>query len=151
VALRVPGPPGQVFAAFVDEIGRWWRPNTLFRFHPRGTGRLRFADPGEGGRLVEALSTGGEFEIGRIRVWDPPRGLAFDWRAAGFRPGQNTEVHVTFEPVDQETRVTVEHRGWDAIPIRHIARHGFPDAVFLRRLGEWWEVLLGSLRGGLEG
>jgi hypothetical protein len=30
-----------------------------------------------------------------------------------------------------ETRVTVEHRGWDSVPQEHVARHGFPDAVFL--------------------
>jgi uncharacterized protein YndB with AHSA1/START domain len=149
VALRVPGPPEQVFAAFVHEIERWWRPNALFRFHPRGTGPIRFVDPGPEGRLVAPLTTGADFEIGRIRVWEPPSRLSFDWRQAGFRPHQTTEVHVTFEPVAGETRVTVEHHGWDAIPAEHVARHGFPEPVFLRRLGEWWETLLGSLRARL--
>jgi hypothetical protein len=38
------------------------------------------------------------------------------------------------------------HRGWDSVPDEHLARHGFPDAIFLRRHGEWWQVLLARLR-----
>jgi hypothetical protein len=41
--------------------------------------------------------------------------------------------------------VTVEHRGWDSVPAAHVARHGFPDAVFLRRHAEWWQGLLSGL------
>jgi hypothetical protein len=63
-----------------------------------------------------------------------------------FRSGQQTEVEVTFETVGAETRVTVIHRDWDSVPDEHVARHGFPDAIFLRRHGEWWQVLLARLR-----
>jgi hypothetical protein len=52
---------------------------------------------------------------------------------------------VRFEAVGAETRITVEHLGWDAIPREHAARHGFPTDVFLQRLGEWWRSLLGAL------
>ena len=83
--------------------------------------------------------------IGRIRVWEPGERLVFGWRQATFRPGQETEVEVTFEAVGAETRVTVIHRGWDSVPDQHVARHGFPDAIFLRRHGEWWQVLLARL------
>jgi hypothetical protein len=54
-------------------------------------------------------------------------------------------VHVSFEPVGDEARVTVEHFGWDAIPREHAARHTFPLQPFLQRHGEWWQALLGSL------
>jgi uncharacterized protein YndB with AHSA1/START domain len=89
---------------------------------------------------------GAVFEIGRIRVWAPGKRLVFGWRQATFRPGQETEVEVTFEAIGAETLVTVVHRGWDSIPDEHLARHGFPDAIFLRRHGEWWQVLLARLR-----
>jgi hypothetical protein len=49
---------------------------------------------------------------------------------------------VRFEPAGDETRVTVEHFGWDTIPREHAARHGFPLEVFLRRHAEWWQALL---------
>ena len=75
--------------------------------------------------------------------------LVFGWRQAAFAPGQDTEVEVRFEPVGDETRVTVEHRGWDSVPREHVARHGFPDQLFLLRHAQWWQALLGGLEGRL--
>ncbi len=141
VAIRVAVTPERAFAAFTGEIDVWWRPNGLFHFTPRGPGRLTF-EPGSGGRLIETQPDGRVFEIGRITVWKPPSELGFDWRQASFEPQQKTEVRVHFEAAGSETRVTVEHVGWDAIPQEHAARHGFPIDVFLRRLAEWWQALL---------
>ena len=121
----------------------------LFAFTPRDPGRLAF-EPGADGRLVERLSNGKVFEIGRVRAWEPPKRLVFGWRQATFGPGQATEVEVRFEPVGEETRVTVEHAGWDSIPLAHVARHGFPNALFLTRHGEWWQTLLKSYKTELE-
>jgi hypothetical protein len=70
----------------------------------------------------------------------------FSWRPSTFAREQETEVHVSFDQVGEETRVTVEHFGWDAIPQEHVARHRFPDEVFLMRLGEWWQDLLAAYR-----
>ena len=42
--------------------------------------------------------------------------------------------------------MTVEHRGWDTVPASHVARHGFPSALFLTRHGEWWQTLLASYK-----
>lgn len=144
VALRVRATPERAFAAFTGEIGAWWRPSPMFAFTPRDPGVLSF-EPGEGGRLIQTLRSGKVFEIGRISCWEPPRRLVFGWRQATFAPDQATEVEVSFEPVGAETRVTVEHRGWDSVPASHVARHGFPDGVFLRRHGEWWQALLEGL------
>ena len=145
VALRVPASPARAFKAFTQEIGLWWRPSPIFPFTPRSPGVMAF-EPGEGGRLTETLASGKVFEIGRIRVWAPGERLVFGWRQATFTPDQDTEVEIRFEAVGEETRVTVEHRGWDSVPADHVARHGFPDAIFLRRHGEWWQVLVASLR-----
>ena len=89
------------------------------------------------------------FEIGRIRAWEPPSRLVFGWRQAAFTPEQDTEVEVRFEAVGEETRVTVEHRGWDTVPAEHVARHGFPNALFLTRHGEWWQKLLAAYKEAL--
>ncbi len=153
VALRVKASPDRAFAAFTGEIAAWWRPNPMFQFTPRSPGVLSF-DGWEGGRLIETLAGGKVFEIGKVRVWDPPRRLAFGWRQASFAEGQATEVEVRFEAVGEETRVTVEHTGWDSVPAAHAARHGFPDAAFLQRHAEWWQLLLTSFKeavGGGEG
>ena len=145
VALRVKATPQRAFDAFTREIGQWWRHNPLFTFTPRDPGLMAF-EPGEGGRLIETLPNGKVFEIGRIRVWEPPSRLVFGWRQATFAPGQDTEVEVRFEAVGDETRVSVEHRGWDSVPQDHVARHHFPDAIFLQRHGEWWQALLAAMK-----
>jgi hypothetical protein len=49
--------------------------------------------------------------------------------------------------VGDETRVTVEHLGWDGIPREHAARHRFPLDVFQLRHAEWWQALLGAFAG----
>jgi uncharacterized protein YndB with AHSA1/START domain len=149
VAVRVAATPERAFAAFTDEIGEWWRPNGLFQLTPVGPGQMEF-EPGPNGRLVERRAGGGEYEVGRITLWDPPTELAFQWRPASFAPDQATEVHVRFEPAGAETRVVVEHTGWDAIAPKHVARHGFPLEAFLQREAEWWQGLLHSLQSQVQ-
>jgi uncharacterized protein YndB with AHSA1/START domain len=150
VALRVRASPERAFDAFVRDIGAWWRPNPIFPFTPREPGRLSF-EPGPNGRLIETRGGGKVFEIGRITAWERPDRLAFGWRQAAFAPDQGTNVEVRFEAAGEETRVTVEHRGWDSVPAAHVARHGFPSDVFLRRHGEWWQILLASFDALVSG
>lgn len=152
VALRVKADPMRAFTAFTAEIGQWWRPNPMFQFTPRSPGVLSFEfdAKGRGLRLVEVLPNGKVFEVGLVRVWQPGQMLAFGWRQATFEPDQMTEVEVTFEAVGEETRVSVTHTGWDSVPSEHVARHHFPDALFLQRHGEWWRDLLASYRGVVE-
>ena len=66
----------------------------------------------------------------------PPAAAAFNARQIGAAADR-------FEPVGAETRVTVEHRGWDSVPQDHLARHGFPLNLTNQRQGEQW-------RAGLE-
>jgi uncharacterized protein YndB with AHSA1/START domain len=148
VSLRVQASPARAFRVFTEEIGVWWRPHALFPVGPRGPHQLRF-EPGVDGRLVAAAADGEIVEIGRIIDWAPGERLAFTWRPNTFAPDQVTTVEVRFHPVGAETRVTVEHRGWDAIPPRHAARHGFPLDVFQLRLAEYWRSLLAALSAGM--
>jgi uncharacterized protein YndB with AHSA1/START domain len=148
VAMRMPADPARAFEAFTREIGSWWRSDGLFRITPRGDGELCF-EPGVGGRLISRLDGGAVFEIGRISVWEPGRRLVFGWRQASFSADQSTEVEVRFEPAGGETRVSIEHRAWDSIPQEHVARHGFPEPVTLRRVAAWWRGSLRDLRGRL--
>ena len=145
VSLRVKAAPRETFDLFTQEIGLWWQPNQLFQLTPRGDGQLRF-EPGEHGRLVTDLPNGHTFEIGRISAWVPGERLAFSWRQATFTPDQTTHVEVRFEAAgEDETRVTVEHRGWDSIPQEHVARHRFPLQPFQMRQAEHWRALLAAL------
>ena len=148
VALRVPADPLRTFQAFTEEIALWWQPSSLFEVAPGGDGRLAF-EPGTGGRLYTTLAGGKQFEIGRISVWEPGVRLVFGWRQANFGPEMATEVEVRFEAVGRETRVSIEHRAWDNIPRRHVARHGFPEQTTLQHVSAWWRASLTALKGSL--
>ncbi|GIK48162.1 MAG: SRPBCC domain-containing protein [Hyphomonadaceae bacterium] len=141
VSIRVRVSPQDAFDIFTQEIAAWWRPSGLFEITPRGDGVLQFEN---GTRLVTKFADGKEFEIGRVTAWTPGERLAFTWRQATFAPDQATHVEVRFEPAGDETRVSVEHRGWDAIPQKHAARHGFPLAATQMRLAEQWRNALAA-------
>lgn len=149
VSMRVPCSPIQAFEIFTQEIGDWWADSDLFRLTPRSPGILAFEPPdekGENGRLIERLPNGKSFEIGPVRLWQPGERLVVGWRHANFGPGHATEVDVRFEPVGSETRVSVEHRGWDSVPQQHLARHGFPLQLTNQRQGEQWRAGLARLK-----
>jgi len=148
VALRVPVNPAQAFEAFTRQIGSWWQSHGLFAVTDEGDGTLAF-EAQAGGRLWTHLPGGAEFEIGRIRVWEPGERLVFSWRQASFAPEQSTEVEVRFEAVGGQTRISVEHRAWDSIPRGHVARHGFPEHSTLQHVANWWKVSLNSLKMSL--
>lgn len=150
VSIRVAAPHRRAFDVFVRDIHAWWHSNGLFRFTPRPPGVLAF-EPKLGGRFTETYADGTVFEIGRITDWEPATRLAFSWRQADFDRGQVTDVEVRFEPVGEETRVTVEHSGGDTVPQNHVARHQFPDAIFLRRHAEWWQALLARMAQNVSG
>lgn len=145
VSLRVAATPSRAFEVFTGEIGAWWQPNILFQFNRRKAGILSF-EPGLNGRLLETYDDGESFEIGRITTWLPGDRLTFTWHQDTFEPGQSTQVEVKFEPVADQTRVTVQHLGWDSVPQEHTARHTMDDAIFLRRHADWWQALLKSLK-----
>jgi uncharacterized protein YndB with AHSA1/START domain len=145
VTTTVAVDPATAFAVFTDEIDLWWRRGPRYRFRAGQAGRLVF-EPGAGGRLVERDEAGGEYEVGRVRVWEPSRRLVFGWRGIDFAPGEETEVEVRFERVAAGTRVTLEHRGWDALRADHPARHGLAGTALASRVGLWWGDQLNALR-----
>lgn len=145
VSLRVTATPEHAFDVFTREIGAWWTPSTFFRFARRSPGCMSL-EAGIGGRLIETFDHGEVFEIGRITAWEAGRRLAFTWRQATFTADELTRVEVRFEPCGTATRVTVEHYGWESVPQDHVARHGSPDTIFLRRHAEWWQQQLSALQ-----
>ena len=140
--------PATAFEVFTEEIDLWWRRGPRFRWIAERKGTLRF-EPGVGGRLVEECSRPAEtFEVGRVRVWKPPECLVFSLRG---RNQEQTEVEVRFESADAGTRVVVEHRGFDAIPPDHPARHGLVGGAFTSMMGVWWGDLVLALRVHVSG
>jgi len=148
VSVLVEVPPDLAFQIFTEDIDRWWRRGLAYRTAHGRAGAIHL-EPGVGGRLYESLGAGGDTELkitGRVTVWDPPRRLAFEWRAINFDARDTTHVDVEFEPTRSGTRVTVTHRGWNAIRADHPVRHGQDADTFVRRMALWWGDLMGSLR-----
>lgn len=148
VTTMVAVDPDSAFEVFTAEIDSWWRRDSRYRFS--GEQRMRF-EPGEGGRLLAERESGDPREIGRVLVWKPPDRLVFEWRARSFASDERTEVEVRFEVAEGGTRVTLEHRGLEALAPDHPARHGLSGEAFRSMFGLWWGDLLVSLRARAAG
>ncbi|MBI1212181.1 MAG: activator of HSP90 ATPase [Alphaproteobacteria bacterium] len=136
------------FDVFTRETDLWWKHGPAYRMSGRTPGTLMF-EPREGGRLFESHnSPSGRqlFEYGRIKAWQPPARLVFEWRNANFAANEVTEVEVLFEEIAGGTRVTLHHRGWASLRPGHPARHNLEPAGFSRMIGMWWADLLTSYR-----
>ena len=142
--------PATAFEVFTNEVDAWWKHGPRFRTGREGESRIRF-EPGVAGRLIEAFDEDADpFVLGRITVWEPSKQLVFQMGGRDFAQGEETEVDVRFEAVAQGTRVTVEHRGWDAFPANHPVRHGLMGGAFTSMMGAFWGDLLVSHRAVCE-
>jgi len=147
VSIEVPVSPERAFQVFTEQIDLWWKKGPRFRFESPWEGTM-FLESGVNGRFLHVSDdgTGHAFEIGRVRVWEVGRRLVLSWRLPNFEAGQETEVEILFDETARGTRVSVEHRGWETIPIGHAARHGKQgvDLEFMR--GQNWAEILKSFQ-----
>jgi uncharacterized protein YndB with AHSA1/START domain len=133
VSIDVAVDPDTAFEVFTDEIDSWYqRGPHSWRFPDRAVG-IRF-EPGVGGRLLELhdRATGEGFAFGEVRVWEPGTRLVFADLVSSEPPAPLTEVEVRFEPTDDGTRVTLEHRGLDRLP---------PEVAAQKRMYGWQTTL----------
>jgi uncharacterized protein YndB with AHSA1/START domain len=133
--------PATAFAIFTSDIDVWWRRGKRYRF-AAGEGSLRFEDR----RLVEIDASGERYELGRVLAWEPAARLAFEWRPRGFAESERTEVEVRFDAVDGGTRVTLEHRGIDALRADHPARYGLDGEAYHSMIALYWGDQINRLR-----
>ena len=126
--------PDEAFAIFTDEIGLWWRRDTPY-WNDRERGLSIRIEPWVGGRFIEVhdLESGGGMEVGRVTAWEPGRRLALSWTQVGWPEGACTDLEITFQPVEDGTRVSLEHTGFERVP-------GGPEFVGGYDAG-WKEVL----------
>jgi uncharacterized protein YndB with AHSA1/START domain len=148
VSVSVAIPPSRAFHIFTTDIDQWWRHGMKFR-NSASRSSLLCIEPKVGGRLFESFEAEGTqhiVEVGRVRIWEPPRQISFTWRNANFAPHEHTEVEIQFEPTASGTLVTVTHSGLAALRADHPARHGLQGADFCRMIGLWWGEQMSSLR-----
>jgi hypothetical protein len=105
------------FDTFVRTIGAWWPVD------PFSGGRDRVRDVtvegGVGGRVFETWDDGTTVDWGEILVWEPPGRFVMTWLGTP----EPTEVELTFTALSPSlTRVSVEHRGWEAMSDTQLAQ-----------------------------
>ncbi len=103
-SIRVERAPEISFKVFCEEIGTWW---------PGGFGgkdtRLAM-ETRVGGRFFETRPDGSEYEIGRLTAYEPPRVVAFTWRAPSWDATTQVEIRFFAEGASA-TRIELEHSG----------------------------------------
>ena len=105
-SIRVERVPEISFKVFCEEIGAWW---------PGGYGGkdVQLAmETRVGGRFFEKRPDGTEYEIGRLTAYEPPRMVAFTWRAPSWDVTTEVEIRFMAEGAGA-TRIELEHRGWE--------------------------------------
>jgi uncharacterized protein YndB with AHSA1/START domain len=115
-SVEVRADPATAFRLYTDGINRWWKRDSWY-WNDRERARGLRIEPFVGGRFVEVWdeATGEGFEIGRVRVWEPGRRVAYSWRQADWPPGEEMEIEVSFDPAAGGTLVTIEVRGWERL------------------------------------
>jgi uncharacterized protein YciI/uncharacterized protein YndB with AHSA1/START domain len=102
--------PSRAFWIFTREIDAWW-PRKGRSVGEERSESIRM-EPWLGGRVIESYGGGHEAIWGTVLVWDPPHRLMLSWHP-GRSSDDATEVEVAFTPQREETRVVLEHRGWE--------------------------------------
>ena len=137
-SVLVPCDPARAFAAFTAEIAQWWP----MRTHSVAQAQARSVaiEPRIGGRIFETAADGTESEWGRVLTWSPPRGFSMTWHPG--RPADpHTVVELSFAAEGDATRVSLVHRGWEALgAMAETARGSYDggwDTVFVRDFGDY--------------
>ncbi len=135
----------QTFGTFVTSIGAWWP------VQPFSAGKDRVRDvtveQREGGRIYETWHDGTEIDWGTLAVWEPPRRFVMTWTGT---PAP-TEVEFTFAVLGPAlTRVTVEHRGWEALTDQQLAEDcALPGGYQSGAYSAGWATILQCLAGAI--
>ena len=101
---------------------------------PRGREQRSSSSRKSAARSTRCAESGEHGHWATVLEWDPPSRLVLAWEVTPSVMG--TEVEVRFLPADAQTRVELEHRGWE-----RVAEHG-PDKRESYDTG--WEFVLGK-------
>lgn len=105
------------FDAFVRTIGAWWPADPF----SAGQDRVRdiVIERRPGGRVFERWADGTEVDWGELLAWEPPARFSMTW----LQTPVPTEVELSFTALGPAlTRITVEHRGWEALTEEQLAQ-----------------------------
>ena len=115
ITFDVACPPDRAFELWTAHTSMWWP--TSHTVSARA-GVEVVIEPRVGGRIYERTPEGREHDWGRVTGWNPPHSISYIWHLRQDR-ADATEVEVTFAADERiGTRMSIEHRGWDALGAR---------------------------------
>jgi Activator of Hsp90 ATPase homolog 1-like protein len=129
------------FGTFVTRMGAWWP------VQPFSAGKDRVRDvtveQRQGGRVYETWDDGTEVDWGALVAWEPPERFVMTWTGTPA----TTEVELTFTALGPAlTRVTVEHRGWDALTDEQLSTGcALPGGYTSGAYSQGWATILACL------
>jgi uncharacterized protein YndB with AHSA1/START domain len=131
----------EAFRLFTAGAGSWW-PVATHSIHGDGVAELVFEER-EGGEVYELSADGEKGHWATVLSWEPPTRLVLAWNILEREPAP-TEVEVRFTAEGRnETRVDLEHRGWEALTEGAEEKRSNYDTG--------WDSVLGSYVGGARG
>jgi uncharacterized protein YndB with AHSA1/START domain len=133
------------FDVFVRTIGTWWPVD------PFSAGKDLIRDivieQRTGGRVYEAWADGTEVDWGELLAWEPPARFVMTWNLTPVP----TEVELSFVALGPAlTRVTVEHRGWEALTDEQLAENcALPGGYAGGSYSAGWTQILSRLAAAI--
>jgi len=133
------------FDVFVRTIGVWWPVD------PFSAGKDLIRDivieQHAGGRVYESWADGTEVDWGELLAWEPPARFVMTWNQTPVP----TEVELSFAALGPAlTRVTVEHRGWEALTDEQLAEDcALPGGYTGGSYSAGWTQILGRLAAAI--
>ncbi len=135
--VHVALPPPEAFRLFTDGIQEWWPLEEGYSYGGQRAKEIHL-EARVGGRFFERFVDGDEFEVGRVRVCEPPHRILFTWKDPDWSAA--TQVEVTFAAEGDGTLVSLSHRGFDRLGPNW-------EAVAARWAGGWPRVLEALAQG----
>jgi uncharacterized protein YndB with AHSA1/START domain len=132
--ILVNASPERAFRVYTEEIATWWPFSKTHSVGEEKTETVIF-EPGVGGRLFERERDGTEHLWGTVLEWDPPRRVVHSWHP-GRDEASAQRVELRFSAEGEQTRVELEHRGWETL--------GAEAAEMYKKYDEGWEYVLGE-------
>ena len=145
-SIAVAVAPDVAFENFTTRLDTWWplemHSRAVDEFEGEGltVDRVEF-QPRVGGQVLEHVSDGQVLAWGEVLEWEPPSRFVLAWKP-NASPLPPTELEVRFLADGEDTRVELEHRGWERLgEIALEARSGY---------GGGWARTLESFRDAVE-
>ena len=134
-SVTVNAPVERAFEVFTDGLANWWPLGT----HSLGKDQIdrMVFEHRAGGRVYEILKDGSEREWADVLAYDHLSSFTLAWRPYEvFEERAATELEVRFVREGDQTRVELEHRGWE--------RLGDEAAESQQGYDSGWDFVLGQ-------